>query len=268
MWQHPTTRVHRLTRGPTRFLYRHADAVLTYGRHVSRFVEAEGADPSRVLVAPQAVDLTRFTPGDRAMRPGHVLRVGYVGRLEAWKGPLVLIEALAELKGMGVAFEARLAGSGPEERQCLDAVASADLSDSVQLVGQIDNDALPAFYRCLDAVVIPSVPTGEVTEVWSLVVNEAMGCGCLVIASDAVGAAADGLVTDGQTGCVVPAGDASALARVLAAAAADPGRTARLSSAGQAAVQAYTFDAAAEAFRTAVDIAENRRRRRSGQGGR
>ena len=56
-------------------------------------------------------------------------------------------------------------------------------------------------------------PTRTFREPWGLVVNEAMNRGLAVIATDAVGAAAGGLVRDGSNGLVVPAGDSAALAR-------------------------------------------------------
>ena len=60
LWTHPDTPFHRRTERVTSALYRGADAVVTYGRHVSAHVVANGADPARVFVAPQAVDLTLF----------------------------------------------------------------------------------------------------------------------------------------------------------------------------------------------------------------
>ena len=254
VWQHPATRSSWLVRPLSRYLYRHADVILTYGRHVSRFVIAEGADPTRVWEAPQAVDLTLFTHQGRSLRPLETLHIGYVGRLEHWKGSHVLIEALRLLSDRGVSFDAQLAGAGPEEVSCRAAITAAGLDTRVCLVGQVPNEDLADFYRALDVVVIPSIESAEFTEPWSLVANEAMGCGCLVIASDAVGAAADGLVTDGSTGLVFPAGEPAALAAALERAAADADLTERLRKSGAQAVQAYSFEAAAQAFVRAVDL--------------
>ena len=53
-----------------------------------------------------------------------------------------------------------------------------------------------------------------------------------MIASDAVGAAAGGLVRDGRNGLVVPAGDSGALAGALRRLAADAALRARLGQAG------------------------------------
>ena len=67
-------------------------------------------------------------------------------------------------------------------------------------------------YAACDVLVVPSVPTRTFREPWGLVVNEAMNQGLAVIATDAVGAAAGGLVRDGENGLIVPAGDERALA--------------------------------------------------------
>jgi hypothetical protein len=57
------------------------------------------------------------------------------------------------------------------------------------------------------------MPTGK--EPWGLVVNEAMNQGLPVIATDAVGAAAGGLVQSGVNGFVVPERDSRALAKAM-----------------------------------------------------
>ena len=99
-------------------------------------------------------------------------------------------------------------------------------------------------YAACDVLVVPSIPTRTFREPWGLVVNEAMNRGLAVIASDAVGAAAGGLVRDGVNGLVVPAGDSGALARGDRA----PGRRYRSCARGSVAqaaqdVRAYSYDA-------------------------
>ena len=94
------------------------------------------------------------------------------------------------------------------------------------------------FYAGSDVVVVPSVPTRDFLEPWGLVVNEAFDQGVPVIATTAVGAAAGGLVRHEETGLVVPAGDAAALAAALRRLHDDPALRARLGAAGRAAVAA------------------------------
>src|ERR1019366_8022522 len=79
-------------------------------------------------------------------------------------------------------------------------------------LGAIGREDLREVYAAGDVLVVPSIATRTFREPWGLVVNEAMNRGLAVIATDAVGAAAGGLVRDGQSGLIVPAGDPLALA--------------------------------------------------------
>ena len=85
-----------------------------------------------------------------------------------------------------------------------------------------------------------------------MVVNEAMSQGRAVIATDAVGAAAGGLVRSGRNGLVVPAGDELALAGALRSLHDDPAERARLGAAGREDVRAYTHAAWAESVSRAL----------------
>ena len=82
---------------------------------------------------------------------------------------------------------------------------------------------------------MPSVPTRTFREPWGLVVNEAMHQRTPVIATDAVGAAAGGLVRDGRNGLVVPAGRRRRAGAAPSRACATTRRSrARLGAAGRA----------------------------------
>src|SRR5262249_9462845 len=107
-------------------------------------------------------------------------------------------------------------------------------------------------YAAAEVLVLPSIATRTFREPWGLVVNEAMNQGLAVIASDAVGAAAGGLVRDGRNGLVVPAGDPRALADAMRRLAHDPQLRARLGAHGREDVSAYTYDAWAQGFSQAL----------------
>ena len=106
--------------------------------------------------------------------------------------------------------------------------------------------------RCL---VLPSITTDLAREPWGLVVNEAMHAGLPVVATDAVGAAAGGLVEDGRNGFVVPERDASALAVVLGRLVEDPALAERLGDQAREDVGRFTHSAMADAFEAAVEHA-------------
>jgi glycosyltransferase involved in cell wall biosynthesis len=101
-------------------------------------------------------------------------------------------------------------------------------------------------------LVVPSIATRTFREPWGLVVNEAMNRRVAVIASEAVGAAAGGLVRDGESGLVVPAGDAHALAHAIQRLAGDDGLREALGAAGARAVATFDEEAWAGGFSAAL----------------
>ncbi len=254
LWAHPRSAAHALSYLPLRRLYRTADAVVTYGPHVSAYVGARGA--RNVHVAPQSVDNDFWRspaispPSDSRWPTGAQVRFLFVGRPAPEKGVAVLVEAWrrarlssppAALILAGVGSQ-RVYGDGGSEVPGapivgLDALAPADLRD---------------VYAACDVLVIPSLPTRTFREPWGLVVNEAMNRGLAVIATDAVGAAAGGLVRDGANGLIVPAGDVAALAGAIARLAADAGLRRRLGEAGAIDVSAFSHAAWAEGFSRAL----------------
>jgi glycosyltransferase involved in cell wall biosynthesis len=214
IWRHPRTAAHALSYLPLRHLYRHADAIATYGPHVSAYVRSKGA--RKVFEAPQSVDDAFWTaPAEpRRYAPFQVL---FAGRLEREKGIEVLLRAWPH-DGLV------LAGDGPLK------------SDAAIVLGRLGPEELRNLYAGSDVVVVPSIPRRDFLEPWGLVVNEAFDQGVPVIATTAVGAAAGGLVRHEETGLVVPAGDSAALRAALRRLRDDPDLRARLGAAGRRAV--------------------------------
>jgi glycosyltransferase involved in cell wall biosynthesis len=254
VWAQPHSPAHLLARPVTNHIYRHADAVIAYGEHVRRFVAGIRGRDSDVFVAPQAVEAELFARpvgADEiaAFRSDHGLPDGplalYAGRLVPPKGVDVLLAAWSR-----VSVDATLVavGEGP-------LAAQVEATPRARLLAPLPRGAMPVAYAAADIVVLPSVPTPRFLEPWGLVCNEAMHQGRAVIATDAVGAAAGGLVRDLETGVVVRAGDADALAQAITLLLADEPLRARLGEAGKAAVSAYTYDAMADAFEQALATA-------------
>ena len=258
VWAQPRSTSHLLALPVTRRIYRDADAVIAYGEHVRRFVAGIRGRDSDVFVAPQSVEAELFgrevaTGEIVAFRARHGLGDGpivlYVGRLVAQKGIGVLIEAWPRVKPEATLV---LIGDGPL------AQAAADMPNT-RFLGSLPRDELPVAYAASEFALLPSVPTRRFREPWGLVCNEAMHQGQPVIASEAVGAVAGGLVRDGETGLVVAPGDAGALAAAIGRLLADPPLRARLGGAARAAVAPYTYEAMAGAFAAALAAARGRR---------
>ena len=233
IWRHPRTPAHALSYLPLRHIYRDADAIVTYGPHVSAYVRRQGAR-APVFEAAQAVDGAFWS---RAAEPDRraPFQALFVGRVTREKGVHVLLTAWRE-SGLFAQHATLVLVGGGRFR----APAAAT---SVVAAGPREPAELRNFYAGSDVLVLPSIPTRDFLEPWGLVANEAMSQGIPVIASDAVGAAAGGRVAHERTGLVVPAGDAGTLARALRRLHDDPALRRRLGAAARTAVGAYTFEA-------------------------
>jgi len=251
LWAHPATAAHALSYLPLRRLYRSADAVVTYGPHVSAYVRAAGA--RNVHVAPQSVD-GAFWSAPQAGEPAVAgwpadadVRFVFAGRDDPAKGLAVLLAAWRSAPAT-----AALVIAGATGPRGADVRADAAGARRPLWLGPLAPAQMREVYAASDVLVIPSIATRTFREPWGLVVNEAMSRGLAVIASDAVGAAAGGLVRHGETGLVVPAGDAAALARSIATLAGDRALREQLGEAGRRAVSAYTHEAWARGFSEAL----------------
>ena len=222
LWGDLNTPAHRAARPLLRHIHRHAAVVVGYGPHVTAYARRLGARAT--AEAPQAVD-NAFWSQEAGPTAEHPFTALFVGRDVPEKGLAVLREAW------------RRAG--------LDGARLEVVSDATP--EQVRNS-----YARADVVVIPSIATRSFLEPWGLVANEAMNQRVPVIATDAVGAAAGGLVRDGRNGLVVPAGDPDALAEALRALHGDAELRARLGEQGARDVAAYTHAAWADAFARAL----------------
>ena len=268
LWAHPRTPAHALSYLPLRHLYASADAVVTYGEHVSSYVRARGA--RNVFVAAQSVDNDFWgaaspsppstpssspspSPAARAGWPrGDPTRFLFVGRAEREKGLHVLLDAWVRSSLRAPDAELVLVGAGLE-RELAQRAARPEPPRDVHALGSADRFALRAIYAACDVLVVPSIATRTFREPWGLVVNEAMNSGLPVIASDAVGAAAGGLVRDGETGLILAAGDAGALSRALTQLAASRQLRERMGAAGALAVRAFSHAEWARGFSRALE---------------
>lgn len=83
--------------------------------------------------------------------------LGSLGRLVTQKGQSVLINSLAEIKGLN--FECYIAGSGPLEAKLIRQIDSLGLAHKVKLIGPVVD--VPKFLNSLDIFILPSIWEGQ-----------------------------------------------------------------------------------------------------------
>ena len=208
---------------------RRYNAIMAKGERViavSRFIAEHawsvyGVPAERLRIIPRGIDLRRFDPQTvspermialaREWRlPDGVPVVMLPGRISRWKGHDVLIDAVRRLGGR----ELLCVFVGPVEpgdnyvAELEKKIMAAGLGGRVQMVG--DCRDMPAAYMLADVVVAPSTQP----EAFGRVPVEGQAMGRPVIATDHGGARET--VVQGETGLLVPPGDAVALADALA----------------------------------------------------
>ena len=157
-----------------------------------------------------------------APSPEHVL---FVGRFVEKKGIFIFIEAIKNLRSLGISTPVVLAGSGPLLTEAQN--AASGLSD-VRFTGWQSAEQVQTLISRSYALVVPSIAgQGGDAEGLPSVAVEAMGLAVPVIASDAAGLM-------GIAGKIVPAGDALSLAAAMADTVAHPSERASMAYAAYA----------------------------------
>ncbi|MDB4997921.1 MAG: hypothetical protein JWM74_5353, partial [Myxococcaceae bacterium] len=198
-----------------------AGVIVKYEAERTRAEEALGAV---VHVVPNGV----VVPGAAPARPGgERIVIGTLARLSADKKLEQLVDAVADAHGRGLlaSCELRIAGAVElGDEAYVDALRERANGLPITWVGEQDS---AAFLAELDLFAMVSEPSGCPNA--SI---EAMAAGLAVVATD-VGGVRDQVV-HGETGLLVPRGDAIALGEAIAELAADPARRAAMGRAGHA----------------------------------
>jgi mannosyltransferase len=201
------------------------------------------------VVIHHGVDIARYKPpADRAAAwresglPGRI-GIGCFGRVREQKGTDVFVAAMCRLLPRYPDFTAVVLGEVDQKsfaaRLKADA-AAAGLSNRIVFLGYRPIEELPLWYQRISIYAFCSRNEG-----FGLTLLEAMAAENALVASRA--GAAEVVVSDGDTGLLVPPGDVDAMTAALETLMRDPERARRMGQAARARVMAeFSIDAEAE----------------------
>ncbi|HEV3470880.1 MAG TPA: glycosyltransferase family 4 protein [Pyrinomonadaceae bacterium] len=215
-----------------RFALAEVSRVIAVSGAVARSLAARRIfPPEKIRVVPNAVDVGRFEEAREAFeraRPAggerRPLRVGLVGELSEVKGQDVFLRAAALVAPrFGGAVEFVVVGAdtsrdGLRRARLEGLIAELKLGGRVRMSGRWEDtaDVLPTFDLFVSA---------SRSEAFGMAMVEAMAAGLPVVATATEGARE--IVEHGETGLLVPVGDAPALAEAIASLIADDARRGR-----------------------------------------
>ncbi len=190
-----------LTAPVMRRLARRIAARIAVSRRARAFVQERIGGEFRLV--PNGIDVDAFARAEPAdLGPGRKLL--FVGRLDRRKGFPVALEAFRRIARERDDVRLIVVGAGTE-RAALDRIPEA-LRPRVRMLGAVSNRDLPTIHRASDVFLAPSLGG----ESFGVILIEAMAAGMPIVASRIGGY--DEVVEDGETGLLVPPGDAGALA--------------------------------------------------------
>jgi glycosyltransferase involved in cell wall biosynthesis len=219
-----------------------ADAIIAVDTLQGKIVESQGADPKKITVIPNAVDIDElerladavpvtayggrpwiFVPRRLSPKNGieHIIRA--MKLIECSPKPLLL-----------------LAGDGLERKRLEDLVIELDLGRDVVFLGNLGHAIMIPLMKSSAVVVIPSVPVHGIEEATSIAAIEAMALAKPVVAS-AIGGLKE-LLVNGKNGILVPPAYPQSLAEAVSDLLADESKRVKIGSSARQTVIASFSD--------------------------
>ena len=197
---------------------------------------ARGIPADHIAVVHCGLDHARYRKtAEKEPRP----TIAFLGRLRKYKGVDVLLDAFAELRTRLPDARLWIVGDGPYKATLERRAQRLGLQDHATFFGFVPSAEKVARLSAAHVAVCPSPKEG-----WGLTVVEANACGTAVVASRSPGLVDS--VKDGETGILVPHGDARALAAAIERVLTDATLRASLETKGLAWSQTFTWDRCAD----------------------
>jgi glycosyltransferase involved in cell wall biosynthesis len=232
-------------------------AVVTISRGLRDDLLAWGVPAHKLLVAPDAVDVARFTDlpsrDDARRRLGLALdrrAVVYTGHLYRWKGAHTL--ALAS-RALPQDVDVYVVGGTPADVAAFRRFVADEALDRVRVAGHVPPADVPVWLAAADVLALPNSGRDVISSRYTspLKLYEYLAAGRPIVASD-LPSLRETLV-DRENALLVPPDDPHKLAAGITAVLSDSALAQRLAQAGPPSVAGHTWDARARQIVAFVD---------------
>jgi len=218
--------------------------LITGAESTRRELERRGFAPERIEVVPYGLDHALHVPREPSLstEPPFIL---YVGRLRRYKSLDVALRAFARIVAEVPGVRFKIAGEGDDRSRLEQLARELGIGDRVDFVGFVSEAEKISLMQRARVLAYASRKEG-----WGLPVIEANACGTPAVASRV-----DGLrdaVRDGESGVLVPYGDAAAFGEALLRVLRDDAWHARLRAGALAWAGRFHWEASADAMERAL----------------
>ncbi len=161
-------------------------------------------DKTKIDVIPNGVDIDSFYPSEEKKTKFNLL---FIGLLTERKGITILLEAFLKIQN-DFDYTLTLVGAGDLMPYCIEFIKTRALENRINLLGAIENSALPKIINQQHVLILPSF-----NESFGVVVIEALACGIPAIVTACGGP--EYIVDESFLGEVIPTGNSEALANAI-----------------------------------------------------
>ncbi len=232
----------RRLRGVARYLYHHADAIVTVGEgYREQITKRYGIAAERMTVIPNGIDMAVFEPGprDNAVRREHgwgddfvVMYLGTHGMAHALHAVVEAAARLRDRRDIRFVF----VGEGAEKRRVQEQAASLGL-ENVQFIGQQPKERVREYYAACDLGLVTLRKTELFQDVLPSKIFEFLGMERPVVIS--VDGHARRLVEQAGGGWFVEPENVDAMVEAILHARDNPAELAAMGQAGRAHILAH-----------------------------
>ena len=222
------------------FVLNRCEAISVVSTAMKTDTSIYGIDAKKIHILPMGTDLiNKFYYDDTVTKKKN--NILFVGRLVPKKGVDILLQSLKYIPNNLIDFQLDIIGDGPEKNHLENLTRELKLNQKVNFIGPKRYEELPIIYRQYPISVVPSVTADNGDrEGFGLVCVEAMGCGCTVVASN-YGAITD-IISDGQTGVIVPQKSPQELGKAISYLLSNPQKNKELSANAIKSVQKFDWE--------------------------
>ncbi len=215
-----------------------APHIITVTHAQKAMLEQAGVAATKITVCHNAIEPEQFVPGQQtadALRSGLGLSgivVGFVGTMNRWQGMQSFGKVIADVTSQAENVRFLLVGDGEFRQELESYCQSAGCADKVVFTGRKPHSEVPGLVAAMDiAILLNSNDYGSPMKIF-----EYLAMGKAVVAPRV--APVEEILTDGETGLLIAAGDADAMTQKIVLLAGDADLRHRLGSAGRAYVVA------------------------------